>query len=372
MSILTKEVEVKLTANTVEYYKNLGYEIPMKKASKEYARKKKKQYVYDFSKSIVVKTKDLQDGSHAIVEVLCDCCNEEILKMTYNSYNQRMKQNETITCKKCGYIRRVDTYIQRYGVDNYAKTKECHEKMELTMEKLYGIKHALQSEEFRNSYEETCIEKYGRSYRKQFTKKAFETFYNKTGYNHPFQSPEVRAKIIQSCIDHYGADNPVKAQEVRIKMNETLCKNGNQKTSKQQLYLHNLYGGELNYPISYYATDICFPEEKFVIEYDGGGHDLRVTLGQLTQEEFDHKELVRDKVIKSEGYKIIRIQSKTDKLPSDSTLLQMLSYARNYFSQYPQHSWIEFSIDSSSIRSAEYKDGIFFDYGELRTIKEVA
>ena len=48
----------------------------------------------------------------------------------------------------------------------------------------------------------------------------------------------------------------------------------------------------------------------------------------------------------------------------------MLNYARNYFSQYPEHSWIEFNIDTSSIRNAEYKDGIPYSFGELRKIKD--
>jgi hypothetical protein len=52
----------------------------------------------------------------------------------------------------------------------------------------------------------------------------------------------------------------MQSPEVRAKANETLCKNGTQKTSKQQLYLHSLYGGKINYAISYYAADICLPE----------------------------------------------------------------------------------------------------------------
>ena len=41
MGILTKEVEVKLNGTNVGYYKSLGYKIPMKMASKAYARKNK-------------------------------------------------------------------------------------------------------------------------------------------------------------------------------------------------------------------------------------------------------------------------------------------------------------------------------------------
>ena len=59
MGIITKEVEVKVNSNNVQYYKELGYEIPMKKASMSTYKRSGKEFVYDFSKSIIVKVKDL-------------------------------------------------------------------------------------------------------------------------------------------------------------------------------------------------------------------------------------------------------------------------------------------------------------------------
>lgn len=177
--------------------------------------------------------------------------------------------------------------------------------------------------------------------------KTHQTTYDRLGYYYASQSPEVKEKI-----------------------NKTLCKYSNQKTSRQQLYLHSLFGGELNYPIKYYSADICFPEEKFEIEVDCGGHDLNVKTGKLTQEEFDKREIIRNDLIKKEGYKQMRIISIKDKLPSDTVLLRMLKESREYFSKYPHHSWIEFNIDNSSVRNAECKNGIAYNYGDLRKIKE--
>lgn len=186
----------------------------------------------------------------------------------------------------------------------------------------------------------------------------------------PSKSEKIKEKIRNTNIERYGHSNPMQSSEVRAKVNKTLCKNGTQKTSKQQLYLHSLYGGELNYAIKYYATDICFSEEKLIIEYDGGGHDLRVTLGSLTQEEFEQKEIIRNKILKTEGYKRVNIVSKSDLLPSDAVLIQMLSDARNYFTLYPNHSWIEFNISTSTIRNAENPQSIPYSFGTLRTIKD--
>ena len=112
-----------------------------------------------------------------------------------------------------------------------------------------------------------------------------------------------------------------------------------------------------------------FTKWKIDIEYDGGFHNGQVKLGRLTQEEFDQKEIIRNNIIKREGYKIMRIVSRKDLLPSDSTLLQMLSEAKEYFSK-TNHHWCTYDIDQSLLFSAEHKDGIYYDFCELRTIKD--
>lgn len=185
------------------------------------------------------------------------------------------------------------------------------------------------------------------------------------------KTEEFLTKIKNISQEKYGTDYFTQASEVRQKINNTLCKNGNQNTSKQQLYLHSIYGGELNYPIKHYASDICFPKEKLVIEYDGGGHDLNVKLGRLSINQFNQKEIIRNKTLKSEGYKQIKIISSKDLLPSEEILLQMLEQAKEYFST-TKHTWYEYDIDTSTVRNAEHKDGVFFNYGELRKIKKIA
>lgn len=395
--ILTKEVKVKLWGKTVKYYNDLGYD-------------GKRGDV------IVVKVEDLPKGSNVKIKYLCDYCEEEILTIVYADYVRRTKEINKMACKHCVPKKMSETCYLRYGVSNYINTEECHEKIRNTTKDRYGTMHYSQTQEFKEKRHKTCVERYGEDYHKQFMEKAFETFCNRTGYNFPSQSPDVRDKITQSYVNHYGVCHPqlshevrrqtektnleryghiapsrnekikekacvtnlqkygvkhvMQSPEIRSKANETLCKNGNQKTSKQQLYLYVLYGGEINYPISYYAADICKPEERLVIEYDGGGHDLQVALGKLTKEEFDKKEIKRYNAIKYEGYKQMIIVSSKDWLPSDQVLLQMLDYTRIYFSNYPSHSWIEFNIDTSSIRCAEQKNGVFFNYGELRKIKD--
>lgn len=279
--ILSKEVEVRINSSNIQHFKDLGYEIPMKKACDRYIKERGIELVYDLGAPITVKVDDLQKNSKAYIDVLCDMCKEKILSVKYVNYNKAVDRSGSYVCRECSYIKTHQTTFDRFG------------------------------------------------------------------YYYASQSPEIKEKI-----------------------NKSLCKYDNQRVSRQQLYLHNLYGGELNYPIKYYSADICFPEENFEIEVDCGGHDLNVKTGRMTQEEFNKRELIRNNLIKREGYKQMRIISSKDKLPSDIVLFQMLKEAREYFKQYPNHSWIEFNIDTSSIRNAEYKNSIAYDYGKLRKIKE--
>lgn len=373
MGIITKEVEVKVNSSTVEYYKSLGYEIPIKHASEAYFKNTGKEYVYDFSKTIFVNIKDLHKKSNVYIDILCDFCHGEIIHVRYADYNRVIEKTGSYVCQKCSFEKRKQTQIFNYG-EIYFKTDEFKEKRKISMKEKYGVEHYLQNENNFKKYQEVCAKKYGENYINTFRKKAKESFLNKTGYLNPMEDPEIKEKVRNTNLERYGVPYAMQLPEVREKANKTLCKNGTQKTSSQQLYIHSIYGGELNFPISCYSTDICFPKEKLIIEYDGGGHDLRVTLGILSQEEFDKKEIVRNNIIKREGYKQMRIISNKDYLPSDEILLQMLEYTKQYFSDYPNHSWIYWDIDNLKIINAENKDtnGVFFDYGELRKIQKSA
>lgn len=357
--ILTKEVEVKPSGKMIQYYKDKGYNAK-------------------YHEPLIVKIKDLQEKSNIYIDVLCDMCKEKIMSVRYADYNRVVNKTGSYTCKDCSYIKMNLTSIVRYG-DIYVKTDEFKQKRKKTCIDKYGVESPLQNEKIKENVRNTHLKKYGYLAASQvpmFKEKIKSTTFKHYGVDCASKSKEIKEKIRKTNLSKYGYSNPMQSPIIRAKANMTLCKNGFQKTSKQQLYLHQLYctvmDAKLNFPISYYAVDICFPEEKLVVEYDGGGHDLRVTLGRLTEEEFNRKEIIRNNIIKREGYKQMRVISSHDLLPSDQVLLQMLSDARKYFSDYPNHSWIEFNIDLSTVRNAEHKNGISYNYGELQAIKKIS
>ncbi|MCM1233963.1 MAG: endonuclease domain-containing protein [Ruminococcus flavefaciens] len=224
----------------------------------------------------------------------------------------------------------------------------------------------------RKKSKKTNLERYGVEYvsqAKSVKEKRNKTNLEKYGFKCSFQNEEVKKKYRENCLEKYGVEYTLQLPKVREKITNTLYKNSSQKASTQQRYLNKLYDGVLNYPIKYFSADICFPDEKIIIEYDGGGHLLNVETGRETQEEHDRKEIMRNNIIKREGYKQIHIISTTDKLPSDKILLQMLFDAKEYF-YTSTHTWIEYNIDTSIMRNANNIDGVFFNYGKLRIINK--
>lgn len=353
MGIITKEVKVKPHGNTVKYYKDKGYDVKI-------------------DKPLTVKVEDLPRGSTTKIQISCDYCGK-ILERTYARYNALTKNDGLYACKSCVGHKMSVTNLQKYGVKFYTQSEEFKEKARKTNLERYGYENYTQCEEGKERKKNTMMKKYGVEYISQnpdFLNKARETCMEKYGTPYPIQLQEFKDKVKQTCKERFGVEYVSQSLEIREKISNTFYKNGSANTSKQQLYLYNLYGGELNFPLIKLNIDICFPEEKLAIEYNGGGHNLLVKTGKITQEEFEKKEIIRNSILKKEGYKIMIINSDKDKLPSDKILLQMLQEAREYFAKYLNHSWCEFNISDSSLRSAENKQGLPYQYGTLRTIKD--
>lgn len=328
--LLTKEVEVLPVGKSIKYYIDKGYDAK-------------------YRVPLTVKVEDLPHGSGVFVDVLCDYCGKEISKLMYKDYLRRIEKYGNSACFRCKPIKTKENNLKKYGVEYTMSLPEVRDKIKQTNISRYGYECSLQNDEIRQKAINTCRSNYGVDY--------------------SIQNKEVLDKTRQSFFDHYGVYNAFQSKELREKIVKTLYENSSQKSSSQQTYICNLYHGVLNYPVKYYSADIYLKNGNMTIEYDGGGHNLNVITSRETQEEHDQKEIIRNNVIKRAGYNQMRIISSKDLLPSDDVLLQMLERARQYFNEYPNHSWIEYDIDASTVRNAEHKDGVFYDFGELRRIK---
>ena len=93
MGLVTEEVQVKISTNTIKYYEDLGYEIPKRK-------NKKGKIAYALGEQITVNVKDLSINSKAEVHVECDGCGED-LNIKWNVYKRYVKEEGKYYCQKC-------------------------------------------------------------------------------------------------------------------------------------------------------------------------------------------------------------------------------------------------------------------------------
>ena len=287
------------------------------------------------------------------------------------------------------------TLMEHYGVDNPSKSKEIQDRMKQTFKEKYDVENPMLNLKIKEKFRQTILDRYGVenvSQNADIQHKREQTFIERFGVSNPLQNEECFEKMKQTNLRRYGVEFVSQTEEAKQKTRQTnLDKYGYEnpmqspeflekwfaeygsnfaRTSRQQRYLCNLYNGILNQPFKCFALDVYLPEDKLDVEFDGSGHRMSISLGNITEEDFEKKELYRNVALKKEGYKQMRIISEKDLLPQDAILLQMLSEARTYFQTYPSHSWIEFNISTSTVRNAENINGIPYDFGALRTIKD--
>lgn len=417
MGLITEEVEIKVNSNTLKHYLNLGYSIPIRKASQSHRHNK--EFCYDFNSPIMVKVEDLPHGSNVKVECECDYCDGTVW-VKYQKYIKVINSdNPKITCDKCRNKKASENQMRLYGVSHPMQRQDVKDKVVATNRKKFGVDYPTQSPDVREKiknnvqqkyhvnniseldwvkekkektlyehfgvldylHSEECkkkmcqnnLEKYGVEYTlqvKEFREKGKQSCMEKYGVEHPMQCKEIQQKAVDTYKNRYKDNDPRYSESAYKKRVNTFFENQTVSTSRQQRYLGYLYNMELNYPLKYWNVDMFDEDNNLYVEYDGSGHKMCVGFKDLTEEQFEERERKRFYSLKQHGYKMIRIISRKDWLPSDEILLQMLDDAKQYFKDYPNHSWFEFDIDNQIVRNAEHKDGIPYFYGELRKIKK--
>lgn len=88
-------------------------------------------------------------------------------------------------------------------------------------------------------------------------------------------------------------------------------------------------------------------DEKINLEYQGSGHNLDVKLGNMTEEEFLKKEISRFYYLKSKGWRMIEVVSKTDTLPSKEDILKLFELSKEYLTE---GSYVGFFLDENKIK----------------------
>lgn len=160
MGIIDKTVIVKPNGKAISYYKSKGYDAKYKQ-------------------ELEVKVEDLMPNSAVLINTECDYCGKQKPPIKYVDYNVQTKNGTTkCCCIDCAHLKREEVMIEKYGV-----------------------KCALQSQQFKEKFLETNQERYGG--------------------NSPSVNAEVREKQRVTLMEHYGVDNPSLSKEIQSKREQT-------------------------------------------------------------------------------------------------------------------------------------------------------
>jgi hypothetical protein len=184
---------------------------------------KRKGYDIQFKKPIQVKIQDLMPGSTAIITSICDNCGVEKSNefRFYYEYTKCLK--EKYFCNKCNNIKRKETCLEKWGVENPMQSGEIKDKLKNSLLDTYGVDHFSKTEEFKEKYKNTCLKNFGvdntfksTTHKEKIKKSNLEKF----GVEYPQQNIDIKEKTTKSFLDNYGVKRYSQTTEFKWKIKE--------------------------------------------------------------------------------------------------------------------------------------------------------
>ncbi len=199
------EIELKGHRTNVEHFRKLGYDI-------------------QFKKPILVQVNDLMPGSTSIITSICDNCFVEKKNefRFYYEYTNGLKSN--YYCNKCNNIKRKETCLQKWGVENPMQSNEVKEKLKNTLLENYGVNHYSKTEEYKEKYKQTSLERWGvdNFFKSDKGKEKIKSSnLEKFGVEYPQQNDIIKQKTKNSFLENYGVDHYSKTDEYKDKIKNT-------------------------------------------------------------------------------------------------------------------------------------------------------
>jgi hypothetical protein len=351
MLLIPQTIKMKWHQRNKVYYEERGYKFT------------------SYGDSFDVIVEHLPDNCNEYVQVLCDYCLEEgnhtVKPEPYQAYTRNKRGIiQKDCCNVCKPKKIKESNLKVYGKESTNQIEEVVKKRKKTNLIKYGGENVMASSEIRKKVERTNLERYGSkapAQNNKIRKKMKDTNLIRYGQISPTLNKDVREKQKATMIQNYGVEYGMQNKEILQKARETLYTNGTAPTSRQQNYIREIIGGELNYPFKNYSLDIAKIEDKIYIECDFGGHWLPIKLGSKSEEEFINEERKRYYAMYRNGWKLIRIMSKKDKVPSHEKVNELMNFAYKYLED--GHSWIHFDLDKKLVISSVGEK--YYNFGTL-------
>jgi len=176
-----------------------------------------------------------------INEKMCKICSSKV------SFNKKFTDGYKEYCSaRCSQqnpetkLKRKNTIIEIYGVDNIAKLDISKVKAELTNLERYGCKSSFQNEEVREKWRKNIREKYG--------------------VEHTFQLEEVKEKSKKTILEKYEVEHYVQSDEYKDKLIEM----GHCEYMKDVYHSKTIRTNTRKYGVAHYIQSIDFIRKKDV------------------------------------------------------------------------------------------------------------
>lgn len=161
-----------------------------------------------------------------------ECGKETLFKGIRNGYRD-------FCCCRCSTLnkktqeKRIDTNLERYGVESTTQLQSTKDKIKETNLKRLGVDVPAKSKIIQNKMAETNLKRYGHKapmQSKQIQEKATKTNLKRRGVEYPGQSEEVKEKIRKTNLERYGAENVFASEIIKEKIKETNMERYNAET----------------------------------------------------------------------------------------------------------------------------------------------
>lgn len=177
-----------------------------------------------------------------------ECRLDRLSEVELNIFIKYYETHSTASTAKQYHIHKEHLlkFLAKHNIPIHNKQEDSiltlKQRSEVLLEK-YGCINAAQSKEIKDKKHQTCIERYGENYQKQFTEKGKKTKlarYGNSGYNNyeqikltnlqkygvlnPQQRPEIRKKSAETMFDRYGVHYPAQDKVFRDKQIKTTLK----------------------------------------------------------------------------------------------------------------------------------------------------
>lgn len=290
------------------------------------------------------------------INLKCDYCNKKFKRAKSDVIrSHKIIKKDSCGEKKCISLKRKESNVLKYGVENPTQNKDVKQKQIKTLIKNYGVNVPAKNQEIKDKTASTNLKKYGNVcslHGKKQKIKTQKTWIKKYKCKHPFACAEVRNKINNTmktkygkhytktndylektkntCIKKYGKNHFSQCEEVKKKTKKTnLKKYGYEYPSQNNEIIEKILNSSKNIKKVYGKTqkeikkyietitntnleskiierkeiDIYDPVKKIAIEYCG----LRWHNEDSPEPRDKNYHITKYKLCESQGIKLITI-----------------------------------------------------------------